>query len=205
MPEEALRVAYQDVIEAVPKFLSAKHPKYDIILHIGLAAGRKYFSLERQSCRDGYFARDVDGCYFSQADAAKLFSHCPEVLKPTFDSADVGHRWKANIGDLKADLRLSDDPGTYLCGFIYYLSMSTLWKQNAEERPIMFLHVPDLPTEEEVDQGRQVAIALIRALVESRKTLGVQDPLKDLGGNEAPDQAGENEVGHVKQDRWAGF
>jgi pyroglutamyl-peptidase len=204
VPEEPLRVAYQTVIEAVPKFLTCESPKYDIILHMGLAAGRKHFTLERQSCRDGYTGRDVDGCYFPKSDATTLFSHCPEVLKPTFDSADLGRRWEENLAGSGADLRLSDDPGTYLCGFIYYLSMSWLWKRDVKERPIMFMHVPDLPTEKDIEQGRQVAIGLIRALVESRKSLGVYDPLKDHAGEQS-DQADAAETNHEKQERWAGY
>ena len=46
------------------------------------------------------------------------------------------------------------------------------------ERPVVFLHVPSLPTEPQVEQGRQVALGLIRALVASREKLGVVDPLE---------------------------
>jgi len=183
VPENPLKVAYQPVINKVPKLLASEDPEYDIILHIGLAAARKYYTLERQSVRDGYLQKDVDDAYFSKHDAARLFSECPAVLKPTFDCADVWRRWRGNVSDdVGTHIRLSDDPGSYLCGFLYYLSMSWFWKQSKEERPVVFLHVPDLPTENDIEQGRQVAIGLIRALVESRKKVGVHDPLKGFVG-----------------------
>lgn len=61
--------------------------------------------------------------------------------------------------------------------------MAWYWKRNGGiggERPVMFLHVPDCPTEDHIEVGRQVAIGLVRALVESRETKGVVDPLRDL-------------------------
>jgi pyroglutamyl-peptidase len=186
--------------------LASEDSKYDIILHIGLAAGRKYFALERQSFRDGYVQRDVDGAYLSKHDAARLFSNCPAVLKPTFDCADVWRRWRGNVGDdLDADIRPSDDPGTYLCGFLYYLSMSWFWKQGREERPVIFLHVPNLPNENDIEQGRQVAIGLIRAVVESRRKVGIHDPLKDFTEN--ADEA-ESSVARAKgkdEEKWDGI
>lgn len=42
----------------------------------------------------------------------------------------------------------------------------------------MFLHVPLLTGEEQVEEGKGVAIGLIKALVESRAELGARDPLK---------------------------
>lgn len=51
------------------------------------------------------------------------------------------------------------------------------------ERPVMFLHVPDCPTDDHVEVGRQVAIGLVRALVESRVKKGVVEPLRDLDEN----------------------
>jgi pyrrolidone-carboxylate peptidase len=184
VPKNPLKVAYQPVINKIPKLLASENPNYDIILHIGLAAARNYYTLEQQSVRDGYLDKDVDDAYFSKHDAARLFSECPAVLRPTFDCADVLKRWRGNVSDcVGADIRSSNDPGSYLCGFLYYLSLSWFWKQGREERPVVFLHVPDLPNEIDIEQGRRVAIGLIRALVESRNKVGVHDPLKELAQN----------------------
>lgn len=64
------------------------------------------------------------------------------------------------------DLRLSDDAGRYLCDFIYYSSLAHLWKQQ-RPRKVLFLHVPSDASEKTVAQGRDLAVNLIRSIVES--------------------------------------
>jgi pyroglutamyl-peptidase len=159
----------------------SKYPKADLVLHIGLAAGRKFFTLERLSVGGSYAeTKDVDGLILDSSERERLFKGCPRVLRPTFDTDDVWRRWRDNVSDQAADLRCSDDPGMFLCGFIYYLSMAWYWNKGIdEERPVMFLHVPDLQSEKEVEQGRQVAIGMLRAMVASRMKLGKRDPLRN--------------------------
>lgn len=68
------------------------------------------------------------------------------------------------------DLRPSDDPGRYLCDFVYYTSMVEYWRRDSESaRPVMFLHVPDGTTDQELARGRKVALGLIEALVASKQ------------------------------------
>ncbi|KIW02749.1 hypothetical protein, variant [Verruconis gallopava] len=149
VPTEPIQVAYNTVVEWEENSLASTD--YDIILHIGLAAGRKFFTMERQSQREPYWEKkDVKGEVFSREMTEKLWPNMkfPMVLKPTFDCGDVWLRWRANV-DKRLDVRPSDDPGNYLY----------------------------LPTEELVEGGREVTIGLIRALVESREKKGVFDPL----------------------------
>jgi len=167
-------------------------------LHIGLAAIRNYFALERQSFRDCFEGADVDGKEPPLEECQKLFAHCPPILKPTFECEDIWRRWRRNLVDDSIDVRCSDDPGSYLCGFVYYLSMSWFWNmKDEEERPVMFLHVPDLPTEQEIESGRQATIGLIRALAESREKVGSHDPLKTMV-QPTPEEA-------LKQSKWSGY
>jgi len=188
---EPIKVAYRAVYELVPKLLS-KDEEYDIIFHIGLAANRTYYSMERQSAREPYWEEeDVDGHTFSREATNSLWpsNSCPLHLKPTFNLDDVWLRWRSNVNSVNTDIdiRPSDNPGNFLCGFIYYSSMSWFWKKQRKERPVMFLHVPDLPRESDVEEGVMVAQGLIRALVESREKLGVFDPLKPAERTEEED------------------
>lgn len=64
------------------------------------------------------------------------------------------------------DLRISEDAGRYLCDFIYFSSLATLYKQK-RERKVVFLHVPAEASERNIAQGRELAVNLIRSLVES--------------------------------------
>lgn len=71
------------------------------------------------------------------------------------------------------DLRISEDPGRYLCDFIYYSSLAHLYKANCP-RKVVFLHVPSDASDAYVTQGRELAVNLIRSLVESE--MGARTP-----------------------------
>lgn len=63
-------------------------------------------------------------------------------------------------------MQLSDDAGNYLCDFIYYSSLAHLYKQQ-RPRKVLFLHVPADPQPQLIEQGRDLAVNLIRSIVES--------------------------------------
>lgn len=86
------------------------------------------------------------------------------------------------------DVRINPDAGNFLCGFIYYNSLahyhvqpthsnslsSSLNGQDKAEKPVMFMHVPDLSgSEAKLREGWEVAVALVKALVESRRKVGI--------------------------------
>jgi pyroglutamyl-peptidase len=181
------------------------YPKPDITLHIGLAAGRNYFTLEQGAHGRGFDKiPDVDGERFSDKAAEKRFpsSKYPSVLKTSFDTSDVLARWKANLGYTSVegsaededmpDVRLSPDAGNFLCGFIYYNSLAHYYSIKEEERPVAFLHVPDLSSsQDKMREGWEIAVALIKALVESRRYNGIveagngtHEKDKDMAGNQ---------------------
>ncbi|KAL1800281.1 hypothetical protein ACET3X_000623 [Alternaria dauci] len=200
---EPIRVAYNTVVNLVPKLLPPANPLYpppDIVLHIGLAAGRNYFAIEQGSHSHGYGKiPDVDGQRFEDSAAEKHFpsSKYPHKLKTSFDTSDVLARWKANLGRTSVDgtksderctdVRISIDAGNFLCGFIYYNSLAHYFNIKEDERPVIFLHVPDLSnSEDKLREGWEATVALIKALVESRRISGgkVIDGDKKNGGQE---------------------
>lgn len=75
-----------------------------------------------------------------------------------------------NNANLVPLLYKSSDAGNYLCEFIFYTSLVEYWRRGppaGTARPVMFLHVPGLASEEAVERGRVVALALVGALVET--------------------------------------
>ncbi|KAK7942662.1 peptidase C15- pyroglutamyl peptidase I-like protein [Apiospora aurea] len=66
----------------------------------------------------------------------------------------------------EVDVRLSDDVGTYVCGFMYYLSLLEMGKKG-KRRNTVFFHVPRLGTEDVVDIGVKVTESLMQALVDA--------------------------------------
>lgn len=168
------------------------YPSPDIILHIGLAAGRNYYAIEQGSRSRGYGnIADVDRQRFDDESTEKQFpaSKFPSTLTTSFDTADVLACWKESLksssspsssssssetGSTKGpDVRVSTDAGNFLCGFIYYNSLAHYYSIKGDERPVIFLHVPDLTSsEEKMKEGWEVTVALIKALVESRRKAG---------------------------------
>lgn len=174
------------------------YPKPDIVLHIGLAAGRQFYTLEKGAHGRGYGKiPDVDGQRFEDEEAERNFPEeiFPGAMRTSFDVDDVLGRWKTDLGvDAESnnapDVRLSPDAGNFLCGFTYYNSLAHFFAQKDDERPVAFLHVPDLSgSEEKLATGTRVAVSLIKALVASRKSVGVVD-----GGVIVDEQSGEGRV-----------
>jgi hypothetical protein len=128
----------------------------------------------------------VDGELFADTAASDLFPKemFPEALSTGFDASDVLARWRAYLGysnpdgsaeiEELPDVRLNPDAGNFLCGFIYYNSLAHYHKIGNGEIPVAFMHVPDLSGQEQkLREGWEVAVALIKALVESRKKRGI--------------------------------
>lgn len=129
-----------------------QRPNYDIVLNIGLAPGRKFYTLETLAHRDGYNRKDVEGKTLVNDTFWQDEYNAPEILLTSSDTEDVWRRWKSGL--MSEDVRPSNNAGHYLCDFTYYACMLEYWRRNPKgQRPCMFLHVPryvlfgfDLPT-----------------------------------------------------------
>jgi len=69
----------------------------------------------------------------------------------------------------------------------------------------MFMHVPDCPTEEDLEEGRKVTVGLIRALVESRMKVGIVDPMKPDAVDRIDHVMGGAEMHMPAEPRWSGI
>lgn len=116
-----IKVSYEIVRETVPKLLfpesstetsgsphafneqsnhvrlSKLDPKFDIVLHIGMAPGRKFFALETCAHRDGYDRPDVKGETMEGDTLWTEKYHAPSTLRPDFDTEDVWQKWKSGL------------------------------------------------------------------------------------------------------------
>ena len=75
---------------------SKSQPNYDVVLFIGMAAPRDYYTLETLAHRDGYLFPDVDGKTMQGDEEWKKLG-APGILKTAFDTEDVWRRWKAEL------------------------------------------------------------------------------------------------------------
>jgi pyroglutamyl-peptidase len=140
------------------------------VIHIGLAVDRNFFAIERGAGRDSYHQYpDVARKLFNKAENKKTGGKSPERLNSPLDLDATLVKWQAQAGK-GLDLRMSDDVGTYVCGFVYYTSLECFWKKGEEgegEMPVVFMHAPSLPEKDDVEKGTKVNIALIKGIAES--------------------------------------
>ncbi|KAL1966914.1 hypothetical protein VTN77DRAFT_3658 [Rasamsonia byssochlamydoides] len=189
---EPIPVSYASVRTELPVILEDYARKHngrrpDLIIHIGIASTRRYYSVETQAHRDNYQITDIHGKLGFEA-GEKLWKEqgLPDVLKPgpakTSDEAGNAaspavstqirpyppddhflKTWKS-FAPPETDIRISEDAGRYLCEFIFYSSLARAL-QEGRDRAAVFFHVPSSTDEESLETGRQVAIALIKAMV----------------------------------------
>ncbi|KAJ5655868.1 Pyroglutamyl peptidase type I [Penicillium longicatenatum] len=184
-------VAYSSVRESLPVILNdfaaanqGRRP--DLVIHIGIASPRLYYSVEHLAHRDDYNITDIDGrSGYEDGEKRWKLLGLPPILCPgrafvatkeqedqrSHESKGVpyppnGHfleTWKANASP-GLDLRISHDAGHYLCDFIFYTSMA-LAAQQGQDRNVLFLHVPGAAEDADIERGREITLALIKAMV----------------------------------------
>ena len=98
---EPVKVAYKSVRELVPTLWEGR--KIDFAIHIGMASGRKFYSVERRGHRDGYNMKDVDNELLGDAERRRvegekwIWHGMPEELLSVVDVDDVWKRWRAAL------------------------------------------------------------------------------------------------------------
>ena len=155
---------------------------FDMVVHMGIASTRPYYSIETHGHRDGYDEHkfgDVLGEKLPDGFGKAHWPDCPEILHTSFDCDDILRRWKQHVLPLHStdgrdvDLRLSDDAGHFMCDFIYFSSLATYYRHHGRnedgERPVIFLHIPAESEEEDILRGQEVTMALIQSMAESRR------------------------------------
>ncbi|EMR70692.1 putative pyroglutamyl peptidase type protein [Eutypa lata UCREL1] len=170
---EPIRVNYEVVRGLVPKLWESPQRKIDFALHIGMAGPQPVYSLERLAHRDGYRLKDVDGNFLGDEERREkegdkwVWNDTPTELTTELDIKEIYKSWVERSPKTEGTaLRISDDPGRYMCDFIYFSSLAHLWKQQ-KPRKLLFLHVPAGSSPEGVDLGRELVLQLIRSIAES--------------------------------------
>ena len=189
---EPVEVAYKNVRQLVPKLWEGR--KIDYMIHIGMATGRKFYSVERRGHRDGYKMKDVNGEFledFEREERSSPWVGMPDELKSSCDIDDTWRRWRVALPDI--DVRVSEDAGRYLCDFIYFSSLAHLEKRG-EERRVVFFHVPVDVDEKSIRTGIDAVVELIRAMVQS----GRMDSLVKKTAVSESDSKSESIVSAVK-------
>lgn len=175
-------MVYDDVRELVPKLHDSYAGTVDLVMHIGMASGRKFYCAERYGHRDGYVKnKDLDGKMPDVDEGKTTFGDCPTTMTTSLDFESLLLDWQSNILSIpegqpgaNADVRPSEDAGRYLCDYIYFNSLAYFGRRSGEmedrkasSRPVLFFHVPPESDEEVLQKGRAVCLALIRAMADN--------------------------------------
>ncbi|KAK3389084.1 hypothetical protein B0T20DRAFT_397397 [Sordaria brevicollis] len=136
----------------------------DLNLDVVLKKWRGYAPPEFQQSASG--GDDQEG---GSSEGGKKGAKGGKERKYEGSKGNGGAKWYGNdIKGAKGDkLVISEDPGRYLCDFIYYSSLAELYKRKME-RKVVFLHVPcELGKDGEyVRIGQELVLGLVRSVAE---------------------------------------
>ncbi|KAK3691234.1 hypothetical protein LTR37_018766 [Vermiconidia calcicola] len=169
-----IRVSYEEVRKLVPLMHESYSQSVDLVLHMGMASGRTFYTAEMYGHRDGYVKnKDLDGNTLPADDGIRHFGDCPAMMTTSLDYDDVYRKWQSNLHQLPtslpaygADCRASEDAGHYLCDYIYFNSLACSDGGKFSDRPVMFLHVPAETDQDTLEKGQQITVALIKAMAD---------------------------------------
>lgn len=172
-----IRVAYSN--SPVPELLDAYVGTVDMVLHIGMASGRTYYTAEKHGHRDGYTKhKDIDGRRPAPA-TGPLDADVPELLTTSLAFEPIVALWQDLIRAIPAgeaghaaDVRPSENAGYFLCDYTYFTSLKWYGRKHecmrggdVRTRPVLFFHVPAESDERSLNTGVVVVEQLIRAMV----------------------------------------
>ncbi|KAL2114053.1 hypothetical protein VUR80DRAFT_1056 [Thermomyces stellatus] len=176
---EPIKVSYSSVAQLVPKLYST-FPAAKYFVHIGVHGSIHRCRLERKAKKGPYTKQDVDGRTFSDVfgDEDGLWEGGPEAIDSQVNVDAIVERMMGR-GD-GWDIEVSDDPGLYLCEFIYYSSLFAAQRFEKDGRSLrgIFVHVPPYLDPDALDKERDTVVQVIREMVKEGEE-GNGSPHKD--------------------------
>ncbi|KAF2223271.1 hypothetical protein BDZ85DRAFT_249271 [Elsinoe ampelina] len=181
-PDAYVKTEYAYIRDYVKK-LHADSKQYDLYLHIGMAYGWDFVSVERCAYKQimtSSWAKNADkrtGYYTTKDNAGKTvldlgpcpWDGVPIGLAPAFSIDDTIDRAKTVLRsqtafaaeeDKEIVIKQHEEAGTYCCGFIYYESLANKWKKG-EKANVLFCHVPGETDEKSLQRARDAIVAVI--------------------------------------------
>ncbi|GMS90320.1 hypothetical protein PENTCL1PPCAC_12495, partial [Pristionchus entomophagus] len=147
-----MRVVYSEVKDTVPKLWVDYDP--DLVIHLGVHPEQNCVKIEKQAFADGYCRLDVNGCVPHDN---KCVVNLDQPLRSSIDVDSLVEKTREDLKEKIGDLAIqsSEDPGRYLCGFSYYLSLCN------DNSKALFVHIPPLNEKITVPLLTQVVATII--------------------------------------------
>ncbi|KAJ1305011.1 hypothetical protein OPQ81_000054 [Rhizoctonia solani] len=168
-------VTYSAVLNTVPPLHASK--QYDVILHVGVGLPGG-LEIERLAHKTGYNQPDAEGRRCDpiggkpKVDGGELET---ELVKRGFgrgfEQFEEEMRTGVDIDELVKHLkskglehtRPSNDPGRYLCDFIYFCSLACAQKEGSKVK-VLFMHVPPVGSPYQVEDMTKAIQGIIEYL-----------------------------------------
>ncbi|CAI5438662.1 unnamed protein product [Caenorhabditis angaria] len=158
-----MSVAYEEVSQKVPELWETHNP--DLVIHLGAHSVENTIKFEQRAFSDGYCSDDVNGCTPENnttnvccAPGTILISEIDCAELATFVNNEMNFDGN-NFGGLICEL--SEDPGRYLCGFSYFLSL------NKDAKKSLFVHVPPFTEECTKEKVKDALLSAIKHIVKN--------------------------------------
>ncbi|KAG8746941.1 hypothetical protein FRC10_003112 [Ceratobasidium sp. 414] len=145
-------VTYDAVLSTIPPLHASK--QYDVMLHVGVGLPGG-LQIERQAHKTGYNSTDADGKMCDRIDDGP---HAKRGFGKGFENFGEEIQTSVDVDGVVAHLRSlglqstdpSDDPGRYLCDFIYFCSLACAQNEGGHVK-VLFMHVPPAGVPYEVE------------------------------------------------------
>lgn len=181
---------YAQIRRFVQKLWDEHGQDLDLVLHLGMADGWEWFTIERYAFKEG-FSSDFDtslglkkGYYTMLDDAGKtveditkeegkgIWDALPFGLAPNIDVDRAVQEVKIllnneyddmvaiSVSKRNPDVIAHHEAGAYCCGFIYYESLASCKVRNLDTK-VIFTHVPGWRDKERLAKGADAVCAII--------------------------------------------
>ncbi|GMR49132.1 hypothetical protein PMAYCL1PPCAC_19327, partial [Pristionchus mayeri] len=144
-----MQVVYSEVMETVPMLWAEQKP--DLVVHLGVHPDIRCVRVEQQAFSDGYCRLDADGL-------VPVGNKCIDNLDQTLRTSINVKRIVKKTNKLWRELEIecSDNPGRYLLGFAYYLSLCN------DNSKALAIHIPPLSEKITVPLLSHIVATIIR-------------------------------------------
>lgn len=156
LEREQLPVDYRALHKYLPTRLNEINP--DVILHLGVMSARGFLRLEQRA--KNQIGQTLDNAGYRPEDP-EIEVAGPDFHQSSFPIPLILER----LNERGLPARGSEDAGSYLCNFSYYLSLN--WGKTRKVA-VAFLHVPVLGEPFSVEQLRDVIHVVLESAIEAR-------------------------------------
>ena len=172
-------VSYEYTTSTLPTEIEKIRPDY--ILHVGLYSGRKFYSIDLSAPFEKFGHKDINGQIGLPVVPSPPLLKSSGVFKvgtayriqTLLDHSQIVKTWQKTVNSLNLseldgedghqvikEVRGTDDVGDFLCGYTYLHSLLRM-----KSRRVLFCHIPDCPTEKDLDVGMVIIECLIKSMV----------------------------------------